>query len=66
MTAECERVLQHLCGNPLGSETMTTKAYRELQLATGAQVMSCGSLYRIKGRSLGAGVYEVSLVRWKP
>ena len=43
--------------------TMRTTEYRETLLATDGQIIACGYLWRIRGQSLGAGVYRVTLTR---
>ena len=66
MSAEAEHALQFLCSMPIGHTTLRTKDYRDLMLNTDGSVMARGSLYNIRGKSLGAGVYEVRLVRSNP
>lgn len=34
---------------------------RSLQLESGGFLMACGELWNVKAKSLGAGVYQVSL-----
>lgn len=41
--------------------TMTTKQLRETLLATDGRVLACGELCDVVGKSLGAGVYRVTL-----
>ena len=41
--------------------SMNRKDLRELLLETGGSIIACGRLYDIKNRSLGAGVYRVTL-----
>jgi len=41
----------------------TMREYRETLLATDGQIIACGYLWRIRGQSLGAGVYRVTLTR---
>lgn len=65
MSPETNRALQFLASMPSGHTTLPTKQLRELLLETGGQVMARGSLYDIKSRSLGAGVYDVSLKLWR-
>lgn len=64
MSPEANRVLQFLANMPTGHTTLDAKSFREILLETGGQIMARGSLYDIKGKSLGAGVYSVRLVRW--
>ena len=45
--------------------TMDRKDLKELLLETDGQVICCGRLYDIKAKSLGAGVYRVTLVKWE-
>jgi hypothetical protein len=42
--------------------TMTAKELRETLLATDGQILANGQLWSIKSKSLGVGVYRVSLV----
>ena len=49
----------------VGHGTLTTEDVRSLMLATGGQTFTHGSLYEIKSKHLGAGIYRVSLSPWK-
>jgi hypothetical protein len=41
--------------------TMTTKQFQETLLVTEGSIIARGQLWDIKGESLGAGVYRVTL-----
>ena len=41
--------------------TMDRKDLKELLLSTDGWILSCGRMYNIKSKSLGAGVYRVTL-----
>ena len=43
--------------------TMDKKDLKELLLATDGCIISCGTLYNIESKHIGAGVYRVSLER---
>jgi hypothetical protein len=43
------------------STTMTRKDLKETLLATDGWVLSCGEIFDIKSKHLGAGVYRISL-----
>lgn len=45
------------------STVMDSKNLKELLLSTSGRIIACGSLYDIKSKSLGAGVYKVFLER---
>jgi len=47
----------------IASTTMDRKDLKELLLATDGWVLACGSIYDIATKSLGAGVYRVTLKR---
>lgn len=50
--------------NPAGFvDVVTTKQLREIMLATGGNIVACGYVWDIKRKSLGAGVYNISLKR---
>lgn len=61
MTKEQSRQLNFLAGCPGGSTTMEHDDLKEILLATGGNMLACGSLYDIVGKPIGAGVYKVSL-----
>lgn len=50
---------------PGGNTTATTAVTRRLLIDTGGQTLANGKLYEIKAKSLGAGVYRLSLAPWK-
>lgn len=51
---------------PNGHTTLARGPLKELLLATDGQMQARGELYTIKPKSLGAGVYDVRLERWRP
>lgn len=44
-------------------QVMTTKQVRETLVATQGYALSCGENWRVVTRSIGAGMYEVTLDR---
>jgi len=40
---------------------MTTKDYRTLMVSTNGELMAVGKMWHWVGKSLGAGLYEVTL-----
>lgn len=58
---EARRILNYLASMPIGHTTADRATVREIQLTTGAQLFAQGVLYDIKAKSVGAGVYKVSL-----
>lgn len=60
---EAERVAQFLASMPAGHTTVTRGQLRELLLRSDGTMMACGSLYNIRAKHIGAGVYSVRLVR---
>lgn len=57
-----ERTLDYLASSPKhGSTTVERAVYKEMLLSKDGWIMSHGSMYDIKGESLGAGVYKVRL-----
>lgn len=63
VTSEANRILGNLAAMPGGIATAQSRAIvREIMLQTGGAMMACGSLYDIKSRSLGGGVYRITLV----
>lgn len=61
MTKEATRTLNFLAAMPGGSSTVTTQDLRGLLLETGGTMLSCGRLYNIISRNLGADVHRVHL-----
>ena len=66
MTGEARHAANFLASMPSGNTTLLTADYRSLQMETGSQLMARGELYNIVGKSLGAGVFFVSLKLWSP
>lgn len=59
--------INHLASMPkIAHATVTTKELREIMLRTGGQMLAQGDLWDIQKKSLGAGVYRISLKRWQP
>ena len=46
-------------------EIMSTKDFKELMLITQGTMSAQGKIWNIKGKSLGAGLYKVTLTKWK-
>ncbi len=59
VSAEYERLLRFLASSPNGTDTTTSKVYRELLLQTGGSITCRGELRDIRAKPLGAGVYLV-------
>jgi len=48
--------------NPTGfRKIVTTADYRRIVLTEQGRIIACGHCWDIKGRSLGAGLYEITL-----
>lgn len=60
-TAEAIQAANFLASLPSGNTTMLAKDLRALQLQTGGTLIARGHLYNIRAKSLGAGVWRVSL-----
>lgn len=60
-TAGARCAANFLASLPTGIDTLNRKDYRSLMVETGGTMMARGYLYRIVGKSLGAGIYQVSL-----
>ncbi len=60
---EVTRALNHLCSIPkFAHVTLKTKDLREFLLRTmGGKLMAHGKMWKVVSKSLGAGVYRVSL-----
>lgn len=57
-----EKTIQFLCSAPgTANTTVTTATFRSMLLQSDGWVMWQGKMYDIVGKSLGAGVYRVSL-----
>lgn len=60
--AEANRILNFLAGMPTGNATASSRAVvRDIMLQTGGNMMACGHYYDVKSRSLGGGVYRMTL-----
>lgn len=63
---EAQGILTFLASSPAyGSTTCTRGVLRALLLKTDGRMMACGSLYDIKSKHVGAGIYRVSLADWR-
>jgi hypothetical protein len=61
---EADKLLNFLAGMPSGNCTASSnKVVREVMLQTGGQMLACGYLWDIKSKSLGGGVYKLTLSR---
>lgn len=49
-----------------GHATIERPELRAIMLRTGGQMLAQGDLWDIVTKHLGAGVYRISLKRWKP
>ena len=57
-----ERTIDFLCSAPLRANTTVTSAtFRAMLLKSDGYVTLKGKMYEISGKSLGAGVYRVTL-----
>ena len=63
-TPEARRVANFLASLPSGHSTLTKNDLQSLLLNSAGQLMAHGSLYNIVTKSLGVGVYKVSLRRF--
>lgn len=61
-TSEARQAANFLASLPSGHTTLKSSDLRSLLLETGGQLLARGYLYDIQSRSLGAGVYRVSLM----
>jgi hypothetical protein len=66
MSGEANRILDNFARCPGTHTTCEKPVLREIMLQTGGQLMANGQLYDIHKRSLGAGVYRLSLRPWEP
>lgn len=55
------QILNSLAARPSGNAMATHKEVKEIMLSTSGWMMARGNLYDIKAKSLGAGVYRVTL-----
>lgn len=59
-------ILNHLAANPQhGTATCCRGTLREIMMQTGGQLMAAGHLWDIRSKSLGGGVYRLSLHPWR-
>lgn len=60
--AEANRIMNFLAGLPHGNASASSRAVvREIMLQTGGSMMAAGNLYDVKAKSLGGGVYRMTL-----
>lgn len=60
--AEANRIMNFLAGLPAGNASASSRAVvREIMLQTGGSMMAAGYLYDVKAKSLGGGVYRMTL-----
>ena len=65
--AEANRLLNFLAGMPYGNCTASSRdVLRDVMLQTGGRLMARGELYDIQSKTLGGGVYRLTLKRWEP
>lgn len=60
-TPEATKAANFLASLPSGTTTLDRTDLRSLMMETGSMLMARGRLYDIVSKSLGAGVYLVSL-----
>lgn len=65
MTPAAHRIANFLCSMPSGHTTAPREVVKDLLLETGGQLLAQGSLYDVKAKPIGAGVYRVSLSPWR-
>lgn len=60
--AKADSILNFLASSPrYGHTTAKRSVVASVMLTTGGQLMACGELWNIKAKSLGAGIYKLSL-----
>jgi hypothetical protein len=60
--ADC--ILNFLAGVPSGNAVADGRAVvRQIMLQTGGTMMACGDYFNVKSKSLGGGVYNITLER---
>jgi hypothetical protein len=65
--AEAERILNFLAYLPQGQAAAPSNAVvREIMLQTGGSMLANGCQYDVKSKSLGGGVYRITLARPTP
>lgn len=61
---EADRILSFLAGLPSGNATASSRAVvREIMLQTGGSMLARGDYFDVKAKSLGGGVYRMTLER---
>jgi hypothetical protein len=60
---EASRLLDMLASAPYMNATVTSAVAKQFLLKTGGRILARGESFDVKAKSLGAGVYRVSLVR---
>lgn len=67
MTNKSHRILNFLASaGPLASDTVDGDTLHEILLETGGTIIGQGTLYNLKSKVLGAGVYQISLEAANP
>ena len=62
--AAADRILNFLAKMPAGTATADGRAVvRAVMLQTGGTMMACGEYFDVRSRSLGGGVYQITLKR---
>jgi hypothetical protein len=61
LSEEAHRVLNYFARTPKGHTNVPTSVAKELLLYTDSHVISLGTLYNLKARDIGAGVYQLTL-----
>ncbi len=64
-TPEATKAANFLASLPCGNTTLGKKDTQSLLSESGGQLMARGSLYDIKAKHLGAGIYKISLDPWR-
>lgn len=62
LKSEREKAMNQLAYHPESVINVTTACYKDILLNKDGWMMSQGIAYWIRGKSLGAGVYEIRLV----
>lgn len=58
---EVEKITNYFTGTPGGRATAVTAIVKRLLIKNDARLFLRGVIYEIKAKSLGAGVYEITL-----
>jgi hypothetical protein len=61
VAAKADSTIDFLCSMQGANTTVPTRVFRSMLLRSDGYVMWKGKRYEIKGKSLGAGVYRVTL-----